>query len=81
MSVTLRVELAKGGDELGGQRDGGAVLKQQRKALAELDDHARAEHGGELDLGEADVGARQRPRRTGIGWGHPAESGSSTGIR
>ena len=44
--------VAESGDESGGERDGGIILKEKAEAFAELDDEAGAELARELDFDE-----------------------------
>lgn len=64
---------AKGGDELGCERNGCVILKQQRKTFAELNDKAGLETTREIDFDEADVGAGKTAGWSGAWFGHPDE--------
>ncbi len=44
---------AESGDELGGERNGGLVIKQERETVAELDDKAGSELAREIHFDEA----------------------------
>jgi hypothetical protein len=48
---------AKSGDDLDSERNGGLVIKQEREALAVLDDEVGVELARKIDFDEADVGA------------------------
>jgi len=48
--------IAERGDKTGGERDGFAIFKQERKPVAELDDETWAELARELDFNEAGGG-------------------------
>jgi hypothetical protein len=69
--------VAEGGDELGGERDGGIILKKKAEAFAELDDKAGAELARELDFNEAGIGAGQAAGWFGVWFGHPGEDARS----
>lgn len=53
-------------------RDGGRVLQQERKALAELDDEAGPDLARKIDLDESDVGAGEPRGWRGAWFGHRA---------
>jgi hypothetical protein len=69
--------VAECGDESGGERDGGIVLKEQAEAFAELDDEAGTELARELDFNEAGIGAGQAAGWIGAWFGHPGEDARS----
>ena len=56
---------AESGDELGGERNGGLVVKQERETVAELDDKAGSELAREIHFDEADIGAGDATRLSG----------------
>jgi hypothetical protein len=64
--------LAERGDEVGGERDGGFILKEKAEAFAELDDEAGAELARELDFNEAGIGAGRAAGWTVCGLDIPA---------
>jgi hypothetical protein len=70
--------LAERGDEVGGERDGGFILKEKAEAFAELDDEAGAELARELDFNEAGIGAGRAAGWIGVRFGHPGEDARST---
>ncbi|TAG10290.1 MAG: hypothetical protein EAZ42_04340 [Verrucomicrobia bacterium] len=70
--------LAKGGDELGGKRDGGLIFEQEREAFAELDDKAGLERARKIDLDEMGIGAGQSAGWRRLWSGHPSEDARST---
>lgn len=69
--------VAKRGDELGGERDGGIILKEKAEAFAELDNEAGPELARELDFDEAGIGAGQAAGWIGAWFGHPGEDARS----
>ena len=70
--------VAERGDEIGGERDGGIILKEKAESFAELDDKAGAELARELDFNEAGIGAGQAAGWIGVWFGHPGKDARST---
>lgn len=69
--------VAERGDEIGGERDGGIILKEKAESFAELDDKAGAELARELDFNEAGIGTGKAAGWIGVRFGHPGQDARS----